>query len=237
MIMTKSPINIIIRAVGLFHDISELDIKGSSRLRPHVEARFEVCWLARQLTSLSTAEIGRALGGRDHSTVINAITATHVKFTEDVAYAGQLRHLRQSVGALIQEQAVEQKGATRAEEAEIDGLDVAKRVLGRGQTEKVYSQMEICRHGARAPARERGSREISGLRQSDERASGEAPMITPFDEANMTTLARQAMGKIDRRGPRGAEALSLEEITAMACLLACLGVSPILAGPAPSITK
>ena len=46
----------------------------------------------------------------------------------------------------------------------------------------------------------------------------------------MTTLAQKGVGKITLHGPRGATLVSMEEIEAMAAMLAILGVPPIEPG-------
>lgn len=51
--------------------------------------------------------------------------------------------------------------------------------------------------------------------------------IGHFDELEMIRLSQRAVGRIDSRGRRGAEEMPLEEIEAMACLLATLGIVPI----------
>lgn len=51
----------------------------------------------------------------------------------------------------------------------------------------------------------------------------------------MLTLASRGLGKVDHLGVRGATLVSLEEIEAMACVLACLGlVGTPPGGPAPT---
>ena len=49
------------------------DLIGKSRDPRFVRGRFAVCWLARRATSASFPIIGAALGGRDHTSAINAI--------------------------------------------------------------------------------------------------------------------------------------------------------------------
>ncbi len=59
-------------------------------------------------------------------------------------------------------------------------------------------------------------------------------MSEPLTEAEMLARAARALGKIDLWGVRGATMISLEELEAMACTLAALGVVPIYADrPAP----
>ena len=48
----------------------------------------------------------------------------------------------------------------------------------------------------------------------------------PFNEPEMLELARNAVGKVDRLGQRGATLVTMDEIIAMATTLACLGIVP-----------
>lgn len=50
---------------------------------------------------------------------------------------------------------------------------------------------------------------------------------TPFTQTDLILLAGRAIGKIDLRGPRGAEQASTEEVIAMATLLVILGIPSI----------
>jgi chromosomal replication initiation ATPase DnaA len=54
-------------------DVAPLDIVSQRRGGDAVRARQLVCWLARTLTQRSLPRIGRALGGRDHTTVMHAV--------------------------------------------------------------------------------------------------------------------------------------------------------------------
>lgn len=49
------------------------DIYSPRRDAKSVTARHEVCWLAKRHTTFSLPQIGRALGGRDHTTAINSV--------------------------------------------------------------------------------------------------------------------------------------------------------------------
>jgi chromosomal replication initiator protein len=53
--------------------VSQAEITGPSRRAALVRARNTVAALARRLTPLSFAEIGRGLGGRDHTTIMHAV--------------------------------------------------------------------------------------------------------------------------------------------------------------------
>ncbi len=53
------------------------DLTGHSKLRQAAWPRRVAIFLARELTDLTTTEIGVALGGRDHSTIIHALKKIH----------------------------------------------------------------------------------------------------------------------------------------------------------------
>jgi hypothetical protein len=64
----------IIKLVALKHRIGVSDIRGPSRTRHIVAARHEAVWLVHtHCQHLSTTQVGRLFGGRDHSTALNSI--------------------------------------------------------------------------------------------------------------------------------------------------------------------
>jgi hypothetical protein len=64
----------IIKLVALKHRIGVSDIRGPSRTRHIVAARHEAVWLVHtHCQNLSTTQVGRLFGGRDHSTALNSI--------------------------------------------------------------------------------------------------------------------------------------------------------------------
>lgn len=62
----------IIDAVALLRGVTAIQIKSHVRSSHCLAARYEVVWLAHRHTTLSTTQIGRFLGNRDHATIINA---------------------------------------------------------------------------------------------------------------------------------------------------------------------
>lgn len=59
--------------------------------------------------------------------------------------------------------------------------------------------------------------------------------VKPFAQREMLEAASRGLGKIDLWGPRGATLVSMDEIEAMACVLALLGLVPTEPGrPAPA---
>lgn len=63
----------------------------------------------------------------------------------------------------------------------------------------------------------------------------------PFDHSEMLVTAARAVGKIDAHGNRGCTLVSVDEISAMACVLVLFGLIPIVPGateiPDPLIVK
>ena len=83
----------IIRAVCQAFEVSPSDLKGPRRHRHVTTPRQVAMYLIRELTSASLPHIGSQFGGRDHTTVLNAI-----KRTNDVQKVNPL--LRQRIDAI-----------------------------------------------------------------------------------------------------------------------------------------
>lgn len=76
----------IVRAVAYETGQQPVGICGARRIAPLLRARSAVCWLARNLTSYSLEAIGLVLGGRDHSTIVNAIGRAEAMRARDPAF-------------------------------------------------------------------------------------------------------------------------------------------------------
>jgi chromosomal replication initiator protein len=64
--------DLVISVTAGYFDVTDEEIRSSSRSRPLVNARQTAMYLCRELTDLSLPKIGERFGGRDHSTVIHA---------------------------------------------------------------------------------------------------------------------------------------------------------------------
>jgi len=69
----------ILAGVATAFGLKVSDLTGHSRLRQAAWPRRVAMLLARELTRLTTTEIGAAFGGRDHSTVIHALKKINVE--------------------------------------------------------------------------------------------------------------------------------------------------------------
>ena len=73
---TTDAIKKIIRTVARYFDVLPDDITGNSQRRCHVRPRGFAMYCVREMTNLSSHEIGRNFGRRDHSTVLHSLKVT-----------------------------------------------------------------------------------------------------------------------------------------------------------------
>jgi chromosomal replication initiation ATPase DnaA len=83
----------VIGATARCHGLTPEDIVGPSRSRRVAHARAVAMYLARALTSGSLEAIGRAFGGRDHTTVLHAVRVTQSRCAGDPALAADIDRL------------------------------------------------------------------------------------------------------------------------------------------------
>lgn len=87
----------VIRAVCRHYQVDEKDIKGRLRTRDVVIPRQVAMYLLREETDVSLEEIGRAMGGRDHTTVLHGIRKIEGALDSDVALRGSLMSIREDI--------------------------------------------------------------------------------------------------------------------------------------------
>lgn len=83
----------IITEVARYFGLEEDIIKGPSRAREAVNARQAAMFLVRRMTNLSTPEIGREFGDRDHTTVLHSLEQIEKKIKNDEVFAQTIREL------------------------------------------------------------------------------------------------------------------------------------------------
>lgn len=71
-VVRKTTARQIIQEVAASHGLKDSDLIGPSRLKSVSWARHEAVWRIRQQTNLSLPQIGRILGGRDHTTALHS---------------------------------------------------------------------------------------------------------------------------------------------------------------------
>ena len=89
--------NIIIDATATMYDFTVEELCGRSRRRPLVTARQVAMYVCREVTDLSYPVIGRAFGGRDHTTVIHAVEKIGALMKERRQIYDQVTELIQTI--------------------------------------------------------------------------------------------------------------------------------------------
>jgi len=89
----KPTLREIIAVVARYQHIPQSQLKSSSRRQSIVFARAIIVFLARDLAEISYEEIGRALGGRDHTTIIHNYQKIDDQRTHDLPLQQALEDL------------------------------------------------------------------------------------------------------------------------------------------------
>ena len=84
----------VMTVVGKFHDFSADQLKSKRRTQDLARARQIAMFLAREMTGASLNQIGRAFGGRDHSTVAHACQKIQKDMGADPRFRGTVRDLQ-----------------------------------------------------------------------------------------------------------------------------------------------
>jgi chromosomal replication initiator protein len=90
----RTPVEEIQQRVATSFGISRAELIGSSRAALPLRARQVAILLTRESTGLSLPEIGRLYGGRDHSTILNALRRIEGSIAEDGELARRVDTLR-----------------------------------------------------------------------------------------------------------------------------------------------
>ncbi len=83
----------IMKKVADINDVTVEDLKSKSRQSRIVIPRFMAMYLSRKLTRMTTSEIGKEFGDRDHSTVINAINQIEENMKKDPEFDETIKDL------------------------------------------------------------------------------------------------------------------------------------------------
>ncbi|HEX7244786.1 MAG TPA: chromosomal replication initiator protein DnaA [Solirubrobacterales bacterium] len=91
------PVEEIQQRVASSFGISRAELIGTTRAMVPLRARQVAIYLTREMTDLSLPQIGRLYGGRDHSTVLNALRRIEARFGEDADLASRVHRLRDAI--------------------------------------------------------------------------------------------------------------------------------------------
>jgi chromosomal replication initiation ATPase DnaA len=91
-------VEIIQRAVlAKFPDVTMADIKSQSRNAKCVLPRHIGMYLCKELTNKSLPDIGRRFGGRDHTTVLNAVNKITSRLIDDEEFRQLVNRIRELI--------------------------------------------------------------------------------------------------------------------------------------------
>lgn len=107
---TRPALSAVIRTTARHLGLPAEQLVGAGRRRSVAQARSLAMYLSRQLTGRSLGEIGRALGGRDHSTVIHGIRNAAVRLGADAGFANDAATI---TADLLAQQPLSSRSGTR----------------------------------------------------------------------------------------------------------------------------
>ncbi|MBQ7034419.1 MAG: chromosomal replication initiator protein DnaA [Clostridia bacterium] len=87
----------IIDHVARYHNVSVDQLKGDKRDAPIVKPRQQAMYLIRELTNLSLPEIGNAMGGKNHTTVLHSIKRVEDNLQKDPNFAKTIAELTENI--------------------------------------------------------------------------------------------------------------------------------------------
>ena len=88
---------VVIDHVARYHNITVEQLKGKKKDAPIVKPRQQAMYLIRDLTNLSLPEIGNALGGKNHTTVLHSIKKVEDEMKKDPAIAKTIAELTENI--------------------------------------------------------------------------------------------------------------------------------------------
>jgi chromosomal replication initiator protein len=88
----------ILSSVAQYYEIPRSDLTGPSRRQPLARQRQVAMYVCREHTDLSLPRIGRAFGGRDHTTVMYAVDKIKGLLQTDKAVYDQVTEITQQLG-------------------------------------------------------------------------------------------------------------------------------------------
>jgi chromosomal replication initiator protein len=80
----------VLKAVAVYYGVNIKDLKSERRHKSLAGPRAVAMYLARQHTKSSFPELGRAFGGKHHTTVISAVEKIAKRLKEDPGLRGEI---------------------------------------------------------------------------------------------------------------------------------------------------
>ena len=124
-----------VEVISARYNVSRGDLLSARRTRPVVLPRQIVMWLAKERTPRSLPEIGRQLGGRDHTTILHGIRQVEARRAADPNFRRETDEIIGTIDGTM-------RGVPNvAERADLpDALRVAIRIDGQGARANVSDE-------------------------------------------------------------------------------------------------
>jgi chromosomal replication initiator protein len=94
---TNVSTDIIIRIVAEYFSLTPTDLRSKKKSHNIVHPRHLSMYIIRDLTELSTTDIGQVLGGRDHTTVMNGIDKIEKRILSDPTEEPMIQTLKRMI--------------------------------------------------------------------------------------------------------------------------------------------
>ena len=89
----------IVDFVSKYYGVDAEIIRGQQRVREAVAARQVAMYLIRNITNLSSDDIGKIFGNRDHSTVLYSIEKVEKQMKSDAAFAETVKEIKTNISS------------------------------------------------------------------------------------------------------------------------------------------
>jgi chromosomal replication initiator protein len=93
----RTRLDIIIREVCATYDLTKDELMSQNRTRHIVRPRQIAMYLGHQHTLLSYLELGRRFSGRDHTTVMHAVSTTQARIGANPDLANEIFRLQKKL--------------------------------------------------------------------------------------------------------------------------------------------
>jgi chromosomal replication initiator protein len=94
---TNVSTDVVIRIVAEYFSLTPTDLRSKKKSHNIVHPRHLAMYIIRDLTELSTTDIGQALGGRDHTTVMNGIDKIEKRILSDPTEEPTIQTLKRMI--------------------------------------------------------------------------------------------------------------------------------------------